>query len=159
MAIEMNARGARGLAAAVAIVALAGAGGAAAPAPTVATVKLTASSDVNPASGHGAPVVVRVYQLTSAAAFEKAEFFPLLNADAAALGPDLVKKDEYLLAPGATKETTLTVPDRVQAIGIFAAYREFQTKTWRATAAVPANKTTAFAVSLGSGGVSIAAGK
>ncbi len=124
------------------------------PPPTVAQVKLIASSDVNPAqSGSGAPVVVRVYQLASPAAFDKAEFFPLLNGDAAALGQDLVKRDEYLMAPSTTKEASVTVPDRVMSIGVFAAYRQFQTKVWRLDVALPPHKTTPVTIRLGADGL------
>jgi type VI secretion system protein VasD len=125
----------------------------------VAQVKLTASADVNPtASGAGAPVVVRVYQLGSSAGFDKAEFFPLLNTDAATLGQDLVKRDEYLMTPGTTKEAALTVPDTVKAIGVFAAYRNFRTETWRATVPLPPHKTTPVTISLTATGLVVAPG-
>jgi type VI secretion system protein VasD len=124
------------------------------PAPTLVKLSITSSPDANATeNGQGAPTIVRVYQLTSAAGFDKAEFFRLLNADAAVLGQDLVKRDEYLLAPGTTKEETLTVPDRVQTLGIFAAYREFQSRTWRLTVPIPANKTTLVALSVSASGL------
>jgi type VI secretion system protein VasD len=127
------------------------------PAPTVVAVKLTAAAGVNATqSGQGAPVVVRIYQLASPAAFEGAEFFRLYNLDTAALGADLVKKDEYLLAPGETRSVTLTPPEQVHTIGVFAAYRDFRTATWRVTAAVPAHQTTNLAVLAGPAGVSLA---
>lgn len=124
------------------------------PPPTVAEIKIVAASDVNPTEpGQGAPVVVRIYQLGATDTFERVEFFPLLHADATTLGPDLIKKEEYLLAPGTTKEETAKVGDKVQAIGIFAAYRDFQTKTWRTTVPLPPNKTTAVNITLGANGV------
>lgn len=128
------------------------------PPPTVVKLKITASADVNATqSGQGAPVIVRVYQLGSSAGFEKGEFFRLMNADAATLGTDIVKKDEYLIAPGTTKEETLTLPDTVKAVGFFAAYREFQRVTWRATVAPEAHKTTPVAVTVNASGLSAAA--
>jgi type VI secretion system protein VasD len=124
------------------------------PPPTVAQIKIEAATDVNPtAPGQGAPIVVRIYQLGATDTFERAEFFPLLHADTTTLGADLIKKQEYLLAPGTTKEETAKVGDKVQAIGIFAAYRDFQTKTWRATVPLPSNKTTPVTVTLGANGV------
>jgi type VI secretion system protein VasD len=126
------------------------------PAPTIAQLKLSVSADVNPTqSGEPAPVVVRVYQLTSSTTFDQAEFFRLLNTDAATLGPDLVKKEEYLLPPNGKKEETLTIPDRVEAIGVFAAYREFQTRSWRVTVPVPPHKTTPVSVSVSAAGLSV----
>ena len=124
------------------------------PPPTIAKLTLSTSADANAtAAGQGAPTVVRVYQLTSTAGFEKAEFFRLLNADSATLGQDLVKRDEYLLAPGTTKEETLAIPDRVKALGVFAAYRQFGSRTWRVTVPLPANKTTPVTVTVSASGV------
>ncbi|MBV8913945.1 MAG: type VI secretion system lipoprotein TssJ [Acetobacteraceae bacterium] len=128
------------------------------PPPTVVNLKLTTSADVNPTqSGQGAPVVVRVYQLSSPAGFEKAEFFRLLNQDAATLGSDVVKKDEYLLPPDTSKTVTLNPGATVKSLGVFAAFREFHDVTWRGTADVPANKTTDVTVTADGKGVTVAA--
>lgn len=124
------------------------------PPPTVAKLSLSAAADANATSGgQGAPTIVRIYQLASTAGFEKAEFFKLLNGDVALLGTDLVKKDEYLLAPGVKKEEVLTVPDKVTALGVFAGYREFQSRTWRAVVPLPANKTTPVSVVISASGI------
>lgn len=126
--------------------------------PTIANVALRADADINPTrAGRPAPVMVRIYQLSSTAAFEKAEFYQLLNNDSAALGTDLVKKDEYLLAPGTSKTEVLTVPDAVRAIGVFGAYREFGRVAWRATVALPPHATTAVTVIAANFGISAAA--
>ena len=66
----------------------------------------------------------------------------MFNADAATLKTDLVKKDQYILAPGGSKSVTINPLSTVTAIGIFAAYQSFQTVTWRATVEVAPNKTT-----------------
>jgi type VI secretion system protein VasD len=132
--------------------ALSACGGPPPPPPTIVELKITATPGVNPTqAGVGAPVVLRVYQLASTAGFEKAEFFRLLNADTATLGTDLAKKDEYLLAPGANKTETLTIPDTVHALGVIAAYREFKDVVWRVTVPIPAHKTTPVLVTAGSG--------
>jgi type VI secretion system protein VasD len=143
----------------VALVAL---GGCAAPPPppppTVVNLTMTTAADANPtASGQGAPVSIRVYQLSSPAGFEKAEFFRLLNQDTATLGSDIVKKDEYLLPPGATKAVTLNPGPTVKSLGVFAAYRDFRNVTWRGTAEVPPNKTTAVTVKADAKGVAVEA--
>ena len=97
------------------------------PPPTVVNLTLIATSDVNATpGGQGAPLVVRVYQLSSDAAFSGAEFFQLFNQDAATLKSDMVKKDEYILAPGQTRTATLNPNATVTEIGIFAAYRGFR---------------------------------
>lgn len=126
------------------------------PPPTVVNLSLSAGPDSNPtASGQGAPVVIRVYQLSSPAGFEKAEFFRLLNQDTATLGSDVVKKDEYLLPPGGSKTATLTPPSTVKALGVFAAYRDFQHTTWRGVAEFPEHKTTDVLVRATASGIDV----
>ncbi|MBN9510591.1 MAG: type VI secretion system lipoprotein TssJ [Alphaproteobacteria bacterium] len=124
------------------------------PPPTVVKLTLSASADVNPdPAGAAAPVVVRVYQLGSTSGFDAAEFFQIFNQDQATLKTDLIKRDDFLLAPGQTKTTTLQPTDQVKAIGIFAAYRNFQPVIWRADAEVPPHKTTVLTVTAGRTGV------
>ena len=124
------------------------------PPPTVVNVAMSADQDDNKdPAGHGAPLVVRLYQLGSDAAFGSAEFFQLFNQDAATLKTDLVKKDEYILAPGQSKSATLNPMDPVTAIGVFAAYREYQTVTWRATVSVAPHATTKITIQAGAKGL------
>ncbi len=120
------------------------------PPPTVVDLTVSASGDVNPTpSGEAAPIVVRVYQLASPTGFEGAEFFQLFNQDQAFLKTDLVKRDDFLLTPGQTKTSTLTPTDPVKALGVLAAYRDFQHATWRATVPVPPHQTTKVTITAG----------
>jgi type VI secretion system protein VasD len=120
------------------------------PPPTVVNLTVSASPDVNPTDpGQAAPIVVRVYQLASPTSFEQAEFFQLFNQDQAFLKTDLVKRDDFLLAPGQTKTATLTPTDQVKALGVLAAYRDFQHATWRATVPVPPHQTTKVTITAG----------
>lgn len=128
------------------------------PPPTVLEVKLSAAPDSNRnAGGEGTPVTVRIYQLGSPAGFEGAEFYRLYRQDAATLGSDLVKRDEYLMAPGSSRQVTLRPPEPVRALGVFAAYRDYGNATWRAVEAVPPNKTTEVTITVGPTGVTMAA--
>jgi type VI secretion system protein VasD len=129
---------------------LAGCGGASAPPPpTVAALTMTAAADANPdPGGAAAPVTVRIYQLASTAAFEQADFFQLYNNDQTVLGADLLGRDEVTITPGGTQQLVKELKPGVTAIGVVAAFRDIQHANWRATAAPPANKTTAIAVSI-----------
>jgi type VI secretion system protein VasD len=128
------------------------------PPPTIIQVQTTAALDVNSTpDGQGAPVATRIYELASKSAFDGAEFFPLYKTDAATLGPDLIKKDEFLLVPGGARSITLTPTDAVHAVGVFAAFRNFQTVKWRASADVPAHQTTTLTVTMDHDGVKIVA--
>ena len=128
------------------------------PPPTVVQLTLSASQDVNAtASCQGAPVQIVVYQLGSASSFNAAEFFQLFNQDQATLGADLIKKDTYILAPGQSKTATLSPTEPVKVLGVFAAYQNFQTVTWRGTADIPPHQTTNVTVVAAKTGVTVTA--
>ena len=126
--------------------------------PTIVKVQTSAALEVNlTPDGQGAPIATRVYQLGSKSVFDGAEFFSLLKTDTAALGPDLIKKDEFLLIPGGSKSITLTPTDAVHAVGVFAAFRDFQNVKWRASADIPAHQTTTLLVTMDHDGVKLVA--
>jgi len=128
------------------------------PPPTVVNLSIVALPGVNPGpDGQPAPVVLRVYQLETAANFGNAEFFPLYNTDTTVLGQDLVKREDIVLAPGASKATTMMPKDQVKALGFYAGFRDFQHTPWRGSADVPANKTTNVTVTVGPAGVVVKA--
>ncbi len=128
------------------------------PPPTIVNITLNATPDANPTTDNqGAPVAMRVYQLSSASNFNGAEFFPLYQTDTAVLKTDLIHRDDFLLAPGTSKSETIKPTDQVTTIGIFAAYRDFQHSTWRGTADVPAHQTTNITVTAGHDGITIKA--
>ena len=137
-----------------ALAVLAGCGGPPPIPPTLVTARISAGPDVNAGpDGASAPVAVRIYQLASPAGFAGAQFFPLFNGDAAVLKDDLVKRDDLLLAPGQSTTLALKPPDRVQAIGVFAAYRDYEHVVWHAVADVPAHQTSTLTVTAGRAGV------
>ena len=126
------------------------------PPPTVINLTLNATADTNPTTDNaGAPIATRAYQLTSAANFNGAEFFQIFNADAATLKTDIVKREDFLLAPSASKTEKIMPDSTVKSIGIFAAYRSFQAVTWRGSADVVANKINNITVTFGHDGVAI----
>ena len=126
------------------------------PPPTVVNVTLAAAPDVNAGPDKkGAPIVVRLYQLGSTAGFNGAEFFALYNKDSATLGTDLVKREDFELAPGQTKKATLSPQDPVKAIGLFGGYRDFSHVTWRGTADIPPHQVTTVTVTAAADGLTV----
>jgi type VI secretion system protein VasD len=126
------------------------------PPPTVVNLSLSASADVNPTqAGQGAPIALRVYQLASTSAFSGAEFFQLFSQDQATLGADLVKRDDMIVAPGASKTLSLMPLDNVKAIGVFAAYRDYGAVVWRVSMPVAPHKTTTATVTAGHVGLAL----
>jgi type VI secretion system protein VasD len=108
------------------------------PPPAMLEVAVTASANVNPdAEGRASPVLLRVYQLTEAAAFHKATLNELWGNEPALLGAALVTQREFALRPGESAKASLELPASVQQLGVAAAFRDFRSGTWRAVADVP----------------------
>lgn len=128
------------------------------PPPTVVRLNVNALAQVNPDRlGRPSPVVVRVYELKTTAAFDSADFFTLYGHDQATLGPDLNAKNEFLLKPGESQSVEQAVQPGTKFVAVVAAYRDIERSRWRATAPVPPNQTTALDMRIGAADVSIAA--
>ena len=109
------------------------------PKPVPAALTIAASPDTNPdASGRPSPVVVRVYQLKGDTAFTGAEFFPLFDDDQKVLGPELISRDEYVLAPSEKRTVEVAVSDDARFVGAVAAFRDIRNSEWRVL--VPASR-------------------
>jgi type VI secretion system protein VasD len=108
-----------------------------------ASMVLTASADVNPDdSGRPSPVVVRVYQLKTDAAFAKSEFADLFDSDEKVLGAEMISRDEYLLGPSERRAIDIAVAPDTRFVGAVAAYRDIRNAQWRALAPPPAKTLT-----------------
>ncbi|WP_280190982.1 type VI secretion system lipoprotein TssJ [Delftia sp. PS-11] len=111
------------------------------PAPTAvpsALFEVIANADVNPdREGIPKPVLLRIYELRAAAAFERAGFFDLLDKDDGQLGSDFVRREEFLLAPGQRQTIENKGNPDVRTFGLFAAYRDLERSTWRAWVDAP----------------------
>jgi type VI secretion system protein VasD len=104
---------------------------------TRSTMTLMASADTNPdARGRPSPIVVRVYQLKTDAAFTGADFFALYDDDQKVLGAELISRDEYVLAPSERKTIDVTVSRDTRFIGALAAFRDRNAES-RALLAAP----------------------
>ncbi len=120
----------------LAAVALAGCGKSpivlARPKPATSPLIISASADTNPdANGRPSPVVLRVYQLKADDAFVNADFFPLFDDDMKVLGPSLVSRDEYVLAPADQRMVEVAVSDDTKFLGAIAAFRDIRNAEWR----------------------------
>jgi type VI secretion system protein VasD len=117
--------------------------------PTLVNATITTTADVN----DSAPIALRVYQLVSPVSFDGAPFFPLFDKDTGVLKDDLIKREDLLLAPGQSKTLAITPDNRAQAIGIFAAYRDYEHVTWHATVKIPPHETSTLTVTADKAGV------
>ncbi|GAA5182305.1 type VI secretion system lipoprotein TssJ [Niveibacterium umoris] len=119
------------------------------PPPTIVQLAVSADAGVNPdAKGRATPVVVRYYLLGNAGPFEAADFFSLFDGDEKALGATMVSREEVTLRPGDSVSSRLAPMQEAKALGVFVAFRDPNKTQWRAVVPVPANKTTAYKVSV-----------
>jgi type VI secretion system protein VasD len=99
---------------------------------------IEAGADANPdISGRASPVVVRVYEMRSAVAFEAADFFSLFEREQQALGTDLIGRDEYQIRPGEQVLFARPLRPGTRVVGVAVAFRDLDKSSWRSTLALP----------------------
>jgi type VI secretion system protein VasD len=119
------------------------------PPPTVLQIDADAATNANPDShGRASPVVVRLLELKSLAAFQNADFFSLFERDKETLSNDLVAKDEIVLRPGDRRELKRELNGDTRFIGVVAAYRDIEHSRWRASMPVRLHRTTPVSISV-----------
>ncbi|WP_244830359.1 type VI secretion system lipoprotein TssJ [Caballeronia sp. TF1N1] len=130
------------------------------PPPTIVRVSVSALPTANPDHmGRPSPVLVRVYELKTTAAFDSADFFTLYGKDQATLGGDLNAKNEFLLKPGDSRIVEQPVQPGTKFVAVVAAYRDIERSRWRSTVPVPPNQTTLIDVRIDAADVSIGASR
>ncbi|QPF75654.1 type VI secretion system lipoprotein TssJ [Roseateles sp. DAIF2] len=104
------------------------------PKPTVLSGSIAASARVNPSvSKRPSPLLLRVYELKTANAFNAADFVSLYQRDQAELGTDLVAREELTLNPGESRVLpSKTLAAETRFVAVFAAYRDLENARWRA---------------------------
>jgi type VI secretion system protein VasD len=118
--------------------AFSGSGTPAAKEPARLDIEIHAGSDLNTdAKGRGAPMLLRVYELKSEAAFAEADFFALQKSDKALLGADLLAVDQFVVRPGETRRIRRKSHPETTVIGVFAAYNDLPHAVWRTVHKMP----------------------
>ncbi len=107
------------------------------PKPASVTGTIQASAQINPsASKRPSPLLIRIYELKSAATFNAADFMSLYQRDQAELAADLLAKEEFVLNPGETKTFAKTLAPDTRFLGVVAAYRDLEHAKWRSVVAI-----------------------
>ncbi len=111
------------------------------PKPTLVNGTIQAAANLNPSvSQRPSPLMLRVYELRSPTAFNQADFMGLYSAEQAALGGDLLAREEMTLQPGETRPYNKTLNPETRFVGVFAAYRDLERARWRTVVAVQPNQ-------------------
>lgn len=106
--------------------------------PVKLDLTVTASSSVNPDDQkRAAPIIVRIYELKNADAFNAADFFSLQDKDKTVIADDLVARDQFQLRPGENRAIRRNADQATTTLGVIAAYRDLPNSVWRATWTLP----------------------
>lgn len=125
--------------------------------PVPARAQIVVSADANPdTSGRPSPVVLRVFQLRNDGEFATADFFALYDKEKETLGASFVSREEYVLAPGETRNLQLELNGEARFLGAIAAFRDIRSARWRALTRTPEKTLTDL---LGKDGVTLNIGK
>jgi type VI secretion system protein VasD len=128
------------------------------PPPTMVNAALEAGATVNPdARNRPSPIVVRVYELKTRAAFESADFFSLFDKDQSTLGADMLTRDEFTLRPGDTQAINRELKPETRFIAVFAGFREVERSTWRSVVPVSTGQKNAVRISLDARNLAVSA--
>lgn len=124
--------------------------------PTKIKAQILASHEINPDSNNRpSPLVVRVYELNSAATFNSVEFFQLYDEEAATLGGDLIARQEFEISPGEGRELMFKPQENTRVFGVLAAFRNIDQAIWRAAVELDLNDTNTLIVKIGKQSVTI----
>lgn len=126
------------------------------PKPTIIQASVEAGAAVNPDNkGRASPIVVRVYELRSLAAFNGADFFSLWDREKELLAADMVAKDEFQLRPGEQKKFERNAQPDTKFVAVIAAFRDIERANWRGSVGIAPNQTTPVAIKLDARSVGI----
>lgn len=111
------------------------------PKPAQVAGTIQASAQVNPStSKRPSPLLLCIYELKSAAAFNNADFMSLYQRDQTELSTDLMGKEEFVLAPGESKGFAKTLAPETRFLGVVAAFRDLEHSKWRSVVAIQPGK-------------------
>jgi type VI secretion system protein VasD len=121
------------------------------------TIKVDQAANPN-LNGRASPIVVRVYELRSSAAFSGADFFSLFDNESETLAGDLVGREEYGLSPAETQPYRRQLQPDTKFIGVVAAFRDLEHSRWRQVVPVPAERQSTIAIGIEARAVTLTVG-
>lgn len=124
---------------------------------TKVNARITVSSTANPdANGRASPIVLRVYELKSPAAFHNPSFFSIFDEEATTLGKDLVAPSQQLdLAPRNRRVLSRKTNEATRYLAVVAAFRQIEKSRWYDVVELKARKTNKIDIIVGTNSVSI----
>jgi type VI secretion system protein VasD len=120
------------------------------PKPATIAGSVVASPALNlDARQRASPVVLRLYELKSAALFDTADFVSLYDKDQATLSGEMVGREEMVMRPGETRAiASRPLAPETKVIGVMVAFRDLERARWRAVVPVVPARTNLLLIQL-----------
>jgi type VI secretion system protein VasD len=113
-------------------------------------MQVNATADVNPdMQGRPSPVILHIMELNSTEQFNRLDYMSLTQPSGAALGAELLGKNQMVLQPGETKALPMELNPMTTAIGLVAGYRDIDNAAWRKVIPITQGSTRGIAITLG----------
>jgi type VI secretion system protein VasD len=98
---------------------------------------VTVSAEANPdRNKRPSPIVVTMFQLKAADAFNNADFFSL-SENPAIVAEDLVSRTQMTLKPGEARPIEAEFDEAARFVGVIAAFQDIDNAQWRGIVALP----------------------
>lgn len=112
-------------------------------------LQISATADVNPdMQGRPSPIILHVMELNSTEQFNRLDYMALTQPSGAAMGGELLAKNQVVLQPGESKTLPLELNPMTSAIGLVAGYRDIDNAVWRKTVPIQQGKTKGLSITL-----------
>jgi type VI secretion system protein VasD len=99
---------------------------------------VTVSAEVNPdRNKRPSPIVVTMFQLKAADAFNNADFFSLSDPNSTIVAEDLVSRTQMSLKPGEARPIEAEFDEAARFVGVIAAFQDIDNAQWRGIVALP----------------------
>ena len=108
------------------------------PSPTILTLDITASYDINRIrSSLASPLQIRLYELSSKTLFEQTDFLDIYLQDASVLQDSLVKKHQLpVLRPGEHRQEIFQLNNATRYIGVLGEFANYNSAVSRDAEAI-----------------------
>ena len=112
-------------------------------------MQITATADVNPdLQGRPSPVILHIMELNSTEQFNRLDYMSLTQPSGAALGAELLGKNQVVMQPGETKALPMELNPMTSGIGLIAGYRDIDNAAWRKVIPITQGSTKGIAITL-----------
>jgi len=112
-------------------------------------MQISATADVNPdMQGRPSPIILHIMELNSTEQFSRLDYMGLTQPSGAAMGAELLGKNQLVLQPGETKSLPMDLNPMTTAIGLVAGYRDIDNAAWRKIVPVTQGKTKSISITL-----------